>query len=506
MGDEAPKKRHKEHRERKEHKRRRSRSRSRSPPETAADELRRLQEACEQLRSILRAFPAVRKELRALLWSVDNGQAVSLDGLADTGLKTALQSLFLQLRLVCTGSGLHLARAGAPPILRTVGAVFDERPVAVPPPSAAAQPRRAAPLGPPRPPAPQEVYRGPAPEDAPPHSPRRPEEPPLPLETGGPIGPSAAPPPRRLLGPAAPPRELLAALASSAVGPPPAEAVAEADLASAEDRESCAARLLRLSDARPPADAFDLLGLSESASAADVRRAFWRLSLLVHPDKCSHARAADAFAALSAAKEALADEQRRAALGEARREAALRTQFAQQMQADTQAARWRAARGLPPLEGDAALLQTGTAEGGREEWMTQMPAARRPPPAGAPAASVTAFSRRGVESSDAGGWAETPGSRAARNAAPALGGLQAFALDAAEATATLVDGYNAQQRPKSLVEQHRERAAAAAAAKPGAAPRRPFDRDLDLAVPKKPAQLPGSLGSMFAAGKGRTFL
>lgn len=41
------------------------------------------------------------------------------------------------------------------------------------------------------------------------------------------------------------------------------------------------------------------LGLSRGAGAAAVRRRYRELALLVHPDKCEHARAAEAFAVLT---------------------------------------------------------------------------------------------------------------------------------------------------------------------------------------------------------------
>lgn len=47
-----------------------------------------------------------------------------------------------------------------------------------------------------------------------------------------------------------------------------------------------------------------MLGVAPDAGGADVKKRYWRLSLLVHPDKCGHARAHDAFQAVSkAAKE-----------------------------------------------------------------------------------------------------------------------------------------------------------------------------------------------------------
>lgn len=63
-------------------------------------------------------------------------------------------------------------------------------------------------------------------------------------------------------------------------------------------------RLLEARDRDQAADAYDVLGVAPETGAADVKKRYWRLSLLVHPDKCGHARAHDAFQAVStAAKE-----------------------------------------------------------------------------------------------------------------------------------------------------------------------------------------------------------
>jgi hypothetical protein len=51
------------------------------PVETAAQELARLRKASDLLRDVLRAFPAVRKDLRLLLWNLDAGQGVNLRNL-----------------------------------------------------------------------------------------------------------------------------------------------------------------------------------------------------------------------------------------------------------------------------------------------------------------------------------------------------------------------------------------------------------------------------------------
>ena len=63
------------------------------PVETAAQELARLRKASDLLRDVLRAFPAVRKDLRLLLWNLDAGQGVNLRNLGGVLVKSVLCSL-----------------------------------------------------------------------------------------------------------------------------------------------------------------------------------------------------------------------------------------------------------------------------------------------------------------------------------------------------------------------------------------------------------------------------
>ena len=49
------------------------------------------------------------------------------------------------------------------------------------------------------------------------------------------------------------------------------------------------------------ADAYKVIGLAQDCQAGEVKRRYWKLSLLIHPDKCTHPRAQDAFNAVSQA-------------------------------------------------------------------------------------------------------------------------------------------------------------------------------------------------------------
>ena len=48
-------------------------------------------------------------------------------------------------------------------------------------------------------------------------------------------------------------------------------------------------------------DAYALMGVDSSAAAGEIKRRYWRLSLTIHPDKCDHPRAAEAFDAIARA-------------------------------------------------------------------------------------------------------------------------------------------------------------------------------------------------------------
>ncbi len=235
----------------------------------------------------------------------------------------------------------------------------------------------------------------------------------------------AAAAPRRVLGPAMPAREVLdaaAALAEQMTGPPPPELVAEAEGASAESRDQAVARVLRVMPlAGAEGDAYAVLGCAEGAAPGEVKKCFWRLSLLVHPDKCAHPRAAEAFAAVVKAKDELSDSAARGLLDGRRAEAAMRAEFAAELTGRVQAAQWRRSRGLAPLAGDEELLDGGEGgeggKGGREAWMTQLPPEKQvragAPPA--PLTSVQAFSRvERVGRGDTSEWTDTPVERAQR--------------------------------------------------------------------------------------------
>lgn len=93
-----------------------------------------------------------------------------------------------------------------------------------------------------------------------------------------------------------------------------------------------------------------MLGSTPEASAAEVRKRFWRVSLLIHPDKCAHAQAAAAFDAVKKAAQALQDSGARAEL-DARRHAAADAEMDRTVMAELERERqWRVLQGKGTAE------------------------------------------------------------------------------------------------------------------------------------------------------------
>jgi len=76
------------------------------------------------------------------------------------------------------------------------------------------------------------------------------------------------------------------------------------------DRENEVNRILGAFKLNP----YEMLGLKFTASDDEIKRAYRKVSLAVHPDKCSHPRAKDAFEIIGHAQKELLNEEKRKSL------------------------------------------------------------------------------------------------------------------------------------------------------------------------------------------------
>ncbi|KAK7033218.1 DnaJ domain-containing protein [Favolaschia claudopus] len=101
--------------------------------------------------------------------------------------------------------------------------------------------------------------------------------------------------------------------ASASSSKPPAS-VSDAEIDKLLSRETSALqrelevdRILKAFKLNP----FDILDVDESATPEEIKKRYKQLSLFIHPDKCSHARAPEAFDLLKKAESELSDEKKR---------------------------------------------------------------------------------------------------------------------------------------------------------------------------------------------------
>jgi DnaJ-domain-containing protein 1 len=81
----------------------------------------------------------------------------------------------------------------------------------------------------------------------------------------------------------------------------------QAKLLSANNQAAAAAAAAALAQNLGLADAYSVLGVASAATSAVIKKQYMRLSLLIHPDKCRHADAHEAFQAVSKAAKVLQD-------------------------------------------------------------------------------------------------------------------------------------------------------------------------------------------------------
>lgn len=472
---------------------------------------------------MLSEFPNVGGDLKQLLQMIDDGQAVDIKGISERSLIKHLKRLFISLNLKENGDRVFLLRPKAGPTLEVVGPLIQ----------ACAEPKE------------QQVDHSIPSDDVdsmPPDAEHKQE-----TDDNNVAVPSsrddASAPRRRVIGPEMPSAELLAAAAKLTeaqaelreaeleedtelfIGPAPPAVVAEAASANEAERFE---EVTRIMDAVGDA-LYDVVGVNRNMSADNIKKRYWKLSLLVHPDKCSHPQAHQAFVKLNKAFKDLQDPEKRKLLDDEIKRKEEQEAFKAELRAMREAAQWRRLQGIS-MEGDDELLAETEVKvaPSRDEWMTTLPPERKP--GGMPTQSRS-FSKNSKEGrGDTSAWTDNPLDRAqkakmnyleAYNEAAALASNEEE-KQRASADADLVDKYNKAKRSKSLVQKHHEEASSRSKKKSkqkqekgewvGQHPWKPWDREKDLEAGRKSIKLDSDnmaqgLSSRFSSGNfQRSFL
>ncbi|KAJ4844406.1 hypothetical protein Tsubulata_050843 [Turnera subulata] len=436
------------------------------------------------VKGMLREFPNVGGDLKQLLDMIDGGQAVDIKGISERSLIKHLKKLFVALKLKEKGDRVFLLPQNARPTLEIVGPLIRSN----------IEPKEQRELD-------QSVVP--------------------PVSNGNLEMPDddAPGPVKRVIGPAMPSAELLAAAAKLTeaqnelkdaeleedtelfIGPPPPAMVAEVESANEAERFEEVTRIMEAEGDSP----YDVVGVNHNMPADNIKKRYWKLSLLVHPDKCSHPQAHQAFIKLNKAFKDLQDPEKRKVLDEKIKLKEEQEAFKVELKAMREAAQWRRLQGIS-MEGDDELLAATEVKEApkRDEWMTNLPPERKP---GGVAMQSTRFGKSSKEGrGDTSVWTDTPSDRAEKakmNYLEAYNEATALASNEEEkkrasADAELVDKYNKAKRSKSLVQKHQEETVNRSKKKSkkqqtekekeewaGQHPWKPWDREKDLVAGRK---------------------
>ncbi|GAV58416.1 DnaJ domain-containing protein/DUF3752 domain-containing protein [Cephalotus follicularis] len=464
------------------------------------------------LSDLFREFPNVGNELQQLLQMIDGGQAVDIRGISQSSLNKHLKKLFLALNLKENGDRIFILPSNAHPTWDVVGPLIQTQ----------SEPREqqidhSQPLN--------EIHSIASDAEG------RQVIPDSNLTMPYPTNDSSAPN-RRLIGPEMPSAELLAAAAKLTeahaelreaemeeddelfVGPPPPAVVAEAESANEAERFEEVSRIMGVEADSP----YDVIGVNSKMSVDNVKKRYWKLSLLVHPDKCSHPQAHQAFIILNKAFKELQDPEKRKAMDEKIKLKEEQEAFKAELKAMREAAQWRRLQGLS-MDGDDELLAVTEVKvvPKRDEWMTTLPPERKP---GMPMHSTKFGKSSNKGRGDTSVWTDTPSDRAQKakiNYLEAYNETAALASNDAEkirasADGELVDKYNKARRSKS--EQKFKEGASGSKKKSkekqieewvGQHPWKPWDRDKDLTARRQGIKFDSEdmaqgLSSRFSAG------
>ncbi|CAN0827044.1 GPALPP motifs-containing protein 1, partial [Linum grandiflorum] len=451
------------------------------------------------VKEMLAKFPGVAGDLKQLLQMIDAGQAVDIGGISEKTLAKHLKKLFVSLKLEEKDDQVFLLPLNHRPTLEIIGSLIEDR---VEPKGKQADDTATG--------------NGMHPVCVDDESGQVLDDKPM-LATSADV-----PPPRkRMMGPAMPSSELLAAAAKLTeaqeelrtveleednnelfVGPPPPAIAAEAASVNEAERFEEVTRIMDSSDDSP----YDVVGVNHKMSADNIKKRYWKLSLLVHPDKCSHPQAQQAFVKLNKAFKDLQDVDKRKILDEKIKQKEEQEAFKAELKGMQEAAQWRRLQGIS-MEGDDELLAQLEVKVApkRDEWMTTLPPERKA--GGVTMQSTKAFSKDVKEGrGDTSAWTDTPSDRALKakmNYLEAYDAATALASNEQEkkqanADADLVDKYNKAKRSKSLVQKHQEELSKKKTKQQkqkekeewtGQHPWKPWDRDKDLSAGRQNVKL-----------------
>ncbi|KDP47085.1 hypothetical protein JCGZ_03893 [Jatropha curcas] len=502
--------REKDRKRRKSRKKRVYNSESRSSSGSDSEELRgQLVKPEDVVKVMLKKFPNVGGDLKQLLQMIDDGQAVDIKGISERSLIKHLKKLFISLNLKENGDRVFLLPSNACPTLEIVGSLILAH-------------------------SESKVQQIDDTNSEPPAAEVKQLSDDSNLSMPSPID-NSSPPRRRMIGPEMPSAELLAAAAKLTeaqaelrdaeleentelfIGPPPPAVVAEAESANEAERFEEVTRIMGVEDDSP----YDIVGVNHKMSAENIKKRYWKLSLLVHPDKCSHPQAHQAFIKLNKAFKELQDPEKRKLLDEKIKLKEEKEAFEVELKAMREAAQWRRSQGIS-MEGDDELLaEVEVKVARRDEWMTTLPPERKP----GMSMHSTKFSMSSKEGrGDTSVWTDTPldkAQKAKMNYLEAYNEAAALALNEEEkknvsADADLVDKYNKAKRSKSLVQKHQEEVVTRSKKKSkqqqpekedwvGQHPWKPWDREKDIVAGRKSIKFDSDnmaqgLSSRFSSG------
>ncbi|PIN10897.1 hypothetical protein CDL12_16499 [Handroanthus impetiginosus] len=509
--NERSKKKKRSRRDREKHRRReRKKSRYDSDHESESGSDSESESPEDVVKYILKEFPAVAGDLEQLLRMIDEGQAVDIRGLSEKSLIKHLRRLFISLNVKENGYKIFLLPHKASPTLDVVGPIIRSH----------VQPEKEH--------DPLDSERDA--DSVPPNTEHKGVKDNVDDSKEDSVGPR-----RRVIGPEMPSAELLAAAAKLTeaeavlreaeldgdtdlfIGPPPPAVVTEVESANEAERFEEVTRIIGAEEDSP----YDILGVNKNMSDQNMKKRYWKLSLMVHPDKCSHPQAQQAFVKLNKAFKDLQDPNKRKAIDDKIKEKEDREAFQAELKAMREAAQWRRLQGIS-MEGDDILLAETEVKAApkREEWMTTLPPERKP---GVTMHSTRTFSKSSKEGrGDTSVWTDTPSERAQKakmNYLEAYNEAAALASNEQEKKrankdAELVDQYNKAKRSKSLVEKHQEMEKNRAKKKSkekvkeeweGKHPWKPWDREKDLTAGRQNVKfdtenMAEGLSSRFSSG------